>query len=50
MRDPQGKTVADTFPMLFDDDDDSEPPITEEEEAELQKEMEYINSHPDNIW
>ena len=50
MRDPQGKTVADTFPMLFDDDDDNEPPITEEEEAELQKEMEYINSHPDNIW
>ncbi len=49
MRDPQGKTVADTYPMLFDDDDD-EPPITEEEEAELQAEMEVINSLPHKIW
>ena len=50
MRDPNGKTVVDTFPMLFDDDDDNEPPITEEEEAELQAEMDYINSQPNNIW
>ena len=49
MRDPNGKTVADTFPMLFDDDDD-EPPITKEEEAELQAEMDFINSQPNNIW
>lgn len=50
MRDPQGKTVADTFPMLFDDDDDDEPPITAEEEAELQAELDFINSQPNNIW
>ena len=45
MRDPQGKTVADMFPMLFDyDDDDDEPPLTEEDVAELQAEMKAINS------
>lgn len=45
MRDPQGKTVADMFPMLFDyDDDDDEPPITEEDVAELQADMDAINS------
>ena len=48
MRDPQGKTVADMFPMLFDyDDDDDEPPISEEDVAELQAEMDAINSQTD---
>ena len=45
MRDPQGKTVADMFPMLFDTDDDyDEPPISAEDVAELQAEMDAINS------
>lgn len=45
MRDPQGKTVADMFPMLFDyDDDDDEPPLTKEDVADLQAEMDAINS------
>jgi hypothetical protein len=45
MRDPQGKTVADMFPMLFDyDDEDDEPPITEEDVADLQQLMADINS------
>ena len=45
MRDPKGKTVADMFPMLFeDDDDDDEPPISAEEVAELQAEMDALNS------
>ena len=55
MRDPQGKTVADLFPMLFnDDDDDPEPPISDEEaeglqalmaaeNARLQEERETVN-------
>ncbi len=48
MRDPQGKTVADIFPMLFDyDDDDDEPPLTKEDVAELQAEMDAINSQTD---
>lgn len=48
MRDPQGKTVADMFPMLFDyDDDDDEPPISEEDVAELQAEMDALNSQAD---
>lgn len=46
MRDPQGKTVADIFPMLFDtDDDDDEPTISAEDVAELQAVMDAINSH-----
>jgi hypothetical protein len=45
MRDPQGKRVEDIFPMLFDDDD--EPPLTKEDVAELQAEMDAINSHAD---
>jgi hypothetical protein len=45
MRDPQGKTVADMFPMLFDyDDDDDEPPISEEEVADMQAMMDAFNS------
>jgi len=44
MRDPQGKTVADMFPMLFDyDDDDDEPPITKGEAAALQALMARMN-------
>lgn len=48
MCDPQGKTVADMFPMLFDyDDDDDEPPISAEDVAELQAEMDALNSQTD---
>jgi hypothetical protein len=43
MRDSQGKTVADMFPMLFDDDDD-EPPISEEDVADLLADMEAFNA------
>ena len=44
-RDPQGKTVADMFPMLFDDEEeDDEPPITEEDVADLQQLMASINA------
>ena len=46
MRDPQGKGVEDMFPMLFDDDDD-EPTLTKEDVAELQAEMDAINSQTD---
>ena len=45
MRDPQGKTVADMFPMLFDfDDDDDEPPLTKEDVADMQALMKAFNS------
>lgn len=45
MRDSQGKTVADIFPMLFDDDnDDDEPPISEEDVADMQAMMEAFNN------
>lgn len=46
MRDPNGKTVADMFPMLFDDDDDDddEPSISQEDIDELQAEMDAINA------
>jgi hypothetical protein len=47
MRDPNGKTVADMFPMLFEDDGDEEPPISAEDVAELQAEMDAINSQTD---
>ena len=38
MRDPNGKTVADMFPQVFDDDDKYEfvPPISDEEAQEMQ--------------
>ena len=41
MRDPQGKTVADMFPILFEDDYDvpSSPPVTDEDIADLQQLM-----------
>ena len=45
MRDSQGKTVEDMFPMLFDnDDDDDEPPISEEDVADMQAMMEAFNN------
>ena len=45
MRDPQGKTVIDLFPMLFnDDDDDPEPPISDEEAEDLQALMAAENA------
>ena len=45
MRDPNGKTVADMFPMLFEDDEEyiEEPPITEDDVAMLQAEMAEMN-------
>ena len=45
-RDPNGKTVADMFPKLFEDDEDSEnePQITEDEVAMLQAEMAAMNA------
>ena len=50
MRDPQGKTVADMFPMLFDndDDDDYEPPISEEDVTDLLTDMEAFNNEQNN--
>lgn len=41
MRDPNGKTVRDMFPMLFENDDDEEmePTLTDEECAGLQADM-----------
>jgi len=45
MRDPNGKTVADMFPMLFEDEEDSdETQITEDEVAMLQAEMAAMNA------
>lgn len=43
MRDPQGKTVEDMFPSLFDDGDDT-PPITDEEAAELSRMIASMNA------
>ena len=34
MRNPEGKTVADMFPMLFEDDDDDDEDDEDEEEDE----------------
>jgi len=42
MRDPNGKTVEDMFPMLFDDDD--EPPISEDDVADMQAMMKAHNN------
>lgn len=47
MRDPNGKTVSDMFPMLFDDDDYDEPPISEEDVADMQAMMDAFNSQTD---
>lgn len=45
MRDPQGKTVADMFPMLFEyDDDDDEPPLTKEDVDDLLADINAYNS------
>ena len=46
MRDPNGKTVADIFPQIFEDDDDydDEPPITDDEAADLQNLMSRMNA------
>ena len=45
MRDPQGKTVADMFPMLFDfDDDDDEPPLTKQDVDDLLADINAYNS------
>ena len=45
MRDSQGKTVEDMFPMLFEDDDDyDEPPISEEDVANMQAMMDAFNN------
>ena len=44
MRDPNGKTVADMFPQIFEDDDmPDEPPITDDEAADLQALMASMN-------
>ena len=44
-RDSHGKTVADTFPILFDDDDDYyEPPISEEDVADMQQLIDAVNA------
>ena len=45
MRDSQGKTVEDMFPMLFDDDDEDEPPISEEDVADMQADMEAFEKY-----
>ena len=47
MRDPQGKTVADMFPMLFDYDDDDEPPLTKEDVDDLLADINAYNSQMD---
>lgn len=45
MRDPQGKTVADMFPMLFEyDDDDDEPPPTKEDVDDLLADINAYNA------
>ena len=44
MRDSQGKTVEDIFPMLFEDDDYDEPPISEEDVADMQAMMDAFNN------
>jgi len=48
MRDSQGKTVEDIFPMLFEDDDYDEPPISEEDVADLLADMEAFNNEQNN--
>ena len=46
MRNPEGKTVADMFPMLFDEDDDygDEPPISAEDVSDLQADIDAYNA------
>ena len=47
MRDPQGKTVADMFPMLFEYDEDDEPPLTKEDVDDLLADINAYNSQAD---
>jgi hypothetical protein len=44
MRDPQGKTVADMFPQLFESDDYENSPLTDEDALNFQKELDAINA------
>ena len=46
MRDPEGKTVQDIFPMLFDDDDEEEPTasISDEDREDLLGLMHSLNN------
>ena len=47
MRDPEGKTVQDMFPMLFDDDDEEEPTasISDEDREDLLDLMHSLNNN-----
>ena len=49
MRDPQGKTVEDIFPQIFENDDDFTPPMTDDEIAGLQADIEAWNANIPNI-
>ena len=47
MRDPEGKTVQDMFPMLFDDDDGEKGPtasISDEDREDLLGLMHSLNN------
>ena len=46
MRDPEGKTVQDMFPMLFDDDDEEEPTasISDEDREDLTALIHTLNN------
>lgn len=44
MRDPQGKTVEQCFPAIFDDDDDDSMPLSDEDIDDLQSLVDNMNS------
>jgi hypothetical protein len=44
MRDPQGKTVEQCFPDIFDDDDDDSTPLSDEDIDDLQSLVDNMNS------